>query len=179
MNRNKLILVVDYDREMRGMLSRLLELEGYDVAIAVDSTAALAQLEKHKPDLVLIDIVMPDSDGLHVLTLLRQRSKVPIIVVTARLEKGSICSALVLGADDYVGKPFHTRELLARIRAKLRRTWPKAAPSASIAPTVPGIEQRQQLSPAVIEEKHVIEELAGRIREPLTPSESIRKGGIK
>jgi DNA-binding response OmpR family regulator len=122
MKTNQSILVVDDDREILGILNRTLELEGYDVAIAADGRAALALLEEYRPDLVILDIIMPELDGFQVLNLIRQRSNIPVIMLTARCEITTLRDALALGADDYVRKPFRIRELLARIKAKLRRT---------------------------------------------------------
>ena len=127
MKRNQLILVVDDDQEILKMLNSILKLEGYDVALAADGKSAMALLEEHKPDLVILDIVMPELDGFQVLDLIRQRSDVPVIMLTARYEVTTLRDALVLGADDYVRKPFRTRVLLARIRAKLRRVELEAA----------------------------------------------------
>ena len=121
MNGHQLVLVVDDDREMLSMVSYILELEGYGVAVAANGRAALALLEECGPDLVILDIVMPELDGFQVLDLIRQRSNVPVIMLTARNEVTTLRDALALGADDYVRKPFRTRELLARIQAKLRR----------------------------------------------------------
>ena len=115
------IMVVDDDREMLRMLERTLELEGYDVTVAADGSSALALLDDCKPDLVILDIMMPSPDGYQVLDSMRQRSDAPVIMLTARREVASLDKALALGADDYVRKPFGKGELLARIRAKLRR----------------------------------------------------------
>ncbi len=138
MARKQLILAVDDDKEMLRMLSRILELEGYGVALAANGRAALTVLEEREPDLVILDIIMPGLDGFQVLKLIRQRSNVPVIMLTARCEVTSLRDAVVLGADDYVRKPFHTRELLARIRAKLRRAGAEIAPSLTL--TTLGIE---------------------------------------
>ena len=121
MKRQQSILVVDDDREILSMLNRILELEGYSVDIAADGRTALTLLEERRPDLVILDIVMPEFDGFQVLDLIRQRSNVPVIMLTARKEVTTLHAAVALGADDYVRKPFGTRELLARIQAKLRR----------------------------------------------------------
>ncbi len=121
MNRHQLVLVVDDDQEMLKMVSRTLELEGYGVAIAADGKSALVLLEERRPDLVILDIVMPGLDGFEVLDLIRQRSNVPVIMLTGRSEVATLRDALALGADDYVRKPFGRQELLARIQAKLRR----------------------------------------------------------
>jgi len=114
-------MVVDDGQEMLRVLKRTFELEGYSVGIATDGSSALALLGERSPDLVILDIMMPGLDGFEVLDLIRQRSNVPVIMLTARCEVTSLQKALVAGADDYVRKPFRTRELVARVRAKLRR----------------------------------------------------------
>ncbi len=121
MKKHPCILVVDDDQAILRLLKRTLEPEGFGVVIASNGRSALALLEEHKPDLVILDIMMPGLDGFQVLDLIRQRSNIPVIMLTARGEVTSLNEALGLGADDYVRKPFSTRELLARIRAKLRR----------------------------------------------------------
>ena len=135
MKTKQLILVADDDQEMLRMLNCILELEGYDVATAADGRQALALLEEYEPDLVLLDIIMPGLNGFQVLDLIRQRSNIPVIMLTARCEVTSLRDALALGADDYVRKPFRTRELLARIRAKLRRAEAEVTSSVSLMPT--------------------------------------------
>lgn len=121
MKKRPYIMVVDDDQEILRMLSCILELEGYSVTLATDGRAALALVEKRRPDLIILDIIMPELDGFQVLDLIRQHSNVPVIMLTGRYEVTMLHDALALGADDYVRKPFHTRELLARIQAKLRR----------------------------------------------------------
>ena len=118
------ILVVDDDHDVRQMLKRTLELEGYDVYTAASGNSALRSLTKRKPDLIMLDIIMPGLDGYQVLDLIRQRSDVPVIMVTGIHQEASLEKTLNIGADDYVTKPFYTKELLARIEAKLRRTKP-------------------------------------------------------
>jgi len=93
--------------------------------IAANGSSELALLEEWKPDLVILNIIMPGMDGFQVLDLIRQRSNIPVIMLTARREVTTLHDALALGADDYVRKPFATRELVARVRAKLRRTTPE------------------------------------------------------
>lgn len=119
--RRMLVLVVDDDIEILEMLSRTLELEGFDVATAADGRSALTILEDSGPDLVILDIIMPEIDGFQVLDITRRHSNVPIIMLTGKCDVDSLRDALELGADDYVKKPFRPRELLARVRAKLRR----------------------------------------------------------
>lgn len=121
MNDRQCIMVVDDDRDMLKLLDRTLELEGFDTATAADGDAALALLEEIGPDLVILDIMMPGLDGFQTLEQIRERSDIPVIMLTARYELKALERALRLGADDYVSKPFRIRPLLARIRAKLRR----------------------------------------------------------
>ena len=118
------ILVVDDDAAVRDSLRRALQLEAYDVALAVDGADALAQLDAGgEPDAVVLDVLMPNVDGLEVArTVRRGGRKVPILMVTARDEVSDRVAGLDAGADDYVVKPFALEELLARLRALLRRT---------------------------------------------------------
>ena len=116
-----LILVVDDEQDMLDLLKDLLWLEGFDVHGTRDSREAIALLEEWHPDLVLLDIVMSELDGFQVLDLIRERSNVPVVMVTGRCESPTLRKALSLGADDYVTKPFSAVELVARIKAKLRR----------------------------------------------------------
>ena len=115
------IMVVDDDLAILRLLKRTLEPEGYGVILADNGSSALDLLEDSRPDLVILDIMMPGLNGFQVLDLIRQRSGVPVIMLTARGEVTNLRNALSLGADDYVRKPFGKGELLARIRAKLRR----------------------------------------------------------
>jgi len=121
MKKRTRVMAVDDEQAILSLLKRTLEPEGYDVVVAADGRSALALLEKSEPDLVLLDIMMPGLDGFQVLDLIRQRSNVPVIMLTARLEATTVRDTLALGADDYVRKPFGKGELIARIRAKLRR----------------------------------------------------------
>jgi two-component system response regulator MprA len=117
------ILVVDDERAVRESLRRALELEGYTVELAIDGEAALARLAANgRPDAVLLDVLMPGVDGLEVCRRLRAAgSRVPVLMLTARAEVQSRVSGLDAGADDYLAKPFALEELLARLRALLRR----------------------------------------------------------
>jgi len=120
------ILVVDDERAVRESLRRALELEGYDVELAADGQQALDRLENESeqaPDAVLLDVLMPGLDGLEVCRRLRRTgSTLPILMLTARAEVENRVEGLDAGADDYVTKPFALEELLARLRALLRRT---------------------------------------------------------
>ena len=118
------ILVVDDERAVRESLRRALELEGYDVGLAVDGGDALEKLEAEaQPDAIILDVLMPGTDGLEVSrTLRRSGSRVPVLMLTARAEVGDRVAGLDAGADDYLTKPFALEELLARLRALLRRT---------------------------------------------------------
>ncbi|RKS85720.1 two-component system response regulator CpxR [Orbus hercynius] len=117
---NKKLLLVDDDLEITALLKELLELEGFTVEIAYNGAEALTKFN-HSIDLVLLDIMMPDTNGLSVLTQLRAKYTVPVILLTAKDNDLDKIIGLELGADDYIIKPFNDRELVARIRATLRR----------------------------------------------------------
>jgi two-component system, OmpR family, response regulator MprA len=118
------ILVVDDERAVRESLRRALELEGYEIELAGDGTEALYRLESSdEPDAMILDVLMPGVDGLEVCRRLRGTgSKLPVLMLTARTEVEDRVAGLDAGADDYVTKPFALEELLARVRALLRRT---------------------------------------------------------
>ncbi len=115
------VLVVDDDQELREMLVRYLRAEGFAVIEAADGDTALIRAEEADPDLVVLDVALPKVDGFEVLRRLRARSGVYVIMLTAKAEEVDRVVGLTLGADDYVTKPFSPRELVARIRAVLRR----------------------------------------------------------
>ncbi len=115
------ILVVDDQSSVRQLLSEYLTEQGYRVITATDGQNAIYQARHDPPDLILLDIMMPKMDGYQFLRQYRQERQTPIIVITAREEETDAVLGLDLGADDYVIKPFRMRELLARIRAVLRR----------------------------------------------------------
>jgi len=115
------ILVVDDEETVRSLLQRTLQEAGYDVIAAANGQEALDKLTQFDVSLVLLDIKMPGLDGFQVLEHIRQRSNIPVIMLTAIRDVHTVRDSLGLGADDYIGKPFKTRELLARIQAKLRR----------------------------------------------------------
>jgi two-component system response regulator VicR len=118
---NRKILVVEDDRQARETLVAALQNEGYEVTQAVDGEEALEKLGAETPDLVLLDLMLPRVDGIDVCKQARALSSVPIIMVTARDDEIDKVLGLEVGADDYVTKPYSTRELLARIRANMRR----------------------------------------------------------
>jgi two-component system, OmpR family, response regulator RegX3 len=121
MAESPLILVVDDEESYRDALSVALEREGFKVALAADGQEALDQFEETRPGLVLLDVMLPRISGVDVCRELRSRSRVPIIMVTARSAEIDAVVGLEVGADDYVSKPFRLRELIARVRAALRR----------------------------------------------------------
>ncbi|MCI2959604.1 response regulator transcription factor [Agromyces atrinae] len=115
------ILLVEDESALSEPLSFLLEREGYDVTVAEDGPSALAEFDRSGADLILLDLMLPGLPGTEVCREVRSRSNVPIIMLTAKDSEVDIVVGLELGADDYVTKPYSTRELLARIRAVLRR----------------------------------------------------------
>jgi len=118
----KLILIVDDDHELGEMLAVALEDEGYRVALATSGREGLRQFYALKPALVVLDIMMPHLDGWEVCRRIRELSDTPILVLSARVAEDDVTRGLYLGADDYVTKPFHISEFLARVKAVLRRS---------------------------------------------------------
>ncbi len=119
------ILVVDDEPMVREVVVAYLEREGYQVDEASTGGAALKHIEESPPDLVVLDVMLPEVDGFSVLTELRKAGNIPVILLTARTEEPDRVLGLELGADDYVVKPFSPRELVARVRSVLRRTAPE------------------------------------------------------
>lgn len=115
------ILVVEDEESFSDPLSYVLQKEGYDVAVAATGPEALAEFDRHGADLVLLDLMLPGLSGIDVCRALRQRSSVPVIMLTAKDSEVDKVVGLEIGADDYVTKPYSGRELLARIKAVLRR----------------------------------------------------------
>jgi DNA-binding response OmpR family regulator len=126
------VLVVDDEPMVREILQRYLELEGFEVAVAEDGEAAMASFSQSRPDLVVLDLMLPRIDGLEVLRRMRVDGATPVIMLTARGEETDRVVGLELGADDYVTKPFSPREVIARVRAVLRRTDPSATTAAML-----------------------------------------------
>jgi len=140
------ILVVEDEPEMRMLLSDNLTDEGYHVIAVEDAESALAQIARHRPALILLDVMLPRMTGFELLHHLRAHElHTPVIVLTARAEESDRIIGLDLGADDYVTKPFSLRELFARVRAQLRRDdWDHAAPGEfRIGDTIVNVRNRQ------------------------------------
>lgn len=116
------ILIIDAEKPAVELLSRLLQERGFEVYDASDAQSGLRMAYKHQPDLVLLEVVLPDRDGWDICRQLRDLSDMPIIFVSARAGKDDVVKGLEVGADDYIAKPFDNDELIARIRARLRRT---------------------------------------------------------
>ncbi len=131
------ILVVDDEPTLRDTIAYNLRREGFDVLLAADGVEALALARGQRPDLLVLDIMLPGIDGLQVLRTLRAESTVPILLLSARGDEFDRVLGLELGADDYLPKPFAMRELIARVRAGVRRAR-MAAPEASPAPEPTG-----------------------------------------
>ncbi len=154
------VLVVEDEESISEALSFLLSREGYEVSVAGDGTAALEQFERSGADLVLLDLMLPGLSGTEVFKALRRHSSVPVIMVTAKDSEVDKVVGLELGADDYVTKPYSSRELLARVRAVLRR---RQEPTDS------------DLSPGVLEagrvrmdvDRHVVTVAGQAVRLPL------------
>ncbi|MEY3725628.1 MAG: hypothetical protein RI971_205, partial [Chloroflexota bacterium] len=123
------ILLVEDERPLREVLAEALSAEGFTVEQAATGAAGLAAFRARTPDLVLLDLMLPEMSGIEVCRAIRTNSSVPIIMVTAKASETDRIAGLNLGADDYVTKPFSSRELSARIRAVLRRGGVTPAPS--------------------------------------------------
>ncbi|MEA3440494.1 MAG: response regulator transcription factor [Chloroflexota bacterium] len=120
--RDRRILVVDDEERMVRFIRLNLEYDGFQVIEAFNGAQAIEQVRSNLPDLVLLDVMMPDIDGFEVLRIIREVSSVPVIMLTAKSEEDDRVRGLELGADDYITKPFSPRELVSRVRAVLRRT---------------------------------------------------------
>lgn len=122
---DRTVLVVDDDRKIVDLVSLYLKKEGYRVLVAYDGQEALDVARRKQPDLIVLDLLLPEIDGIDVCRILRSESWVPIIMLTARSTDEDKIQGLQLGADDYVTKPFNPRELVARVRTVLRRVAPE------------------------------------------------------
>lgn len=121
------VLVVDDDTALADMIGIMLESEGYQPSFCVDGAQAMTMFRKVSPDLVLLDLMLPGVDGVEICRQIRVESDVPVIMLTARTETEDVVAGLEAGADDYVTKPFRSKELLARVRTRLRRVVDPAA----------------------------------------------------
>ena len=127
------VLVVDDEPIVREVVVRYLAREGHRTLEAADGEAARSMIERTDPDLVVLDVMLPGTDGLELCRWIRRRSELPVIMLTARGEEADRIVGLELGADDYVTKPFSPRELAARVRSVLRRSALAALPAANLA----------------------------------------------
>lgn len=144
------ILVVDDNKEIVYSISELLKYEGYQIVKAYDGMEALKALETNQIDLILLDVMMPKLNGLSALMKLRENYRIPVIILSAKTEESDKVSGLVLGADDYVEKPYNPAELIARVKAHLRRyhAWGGAAPKTDSDTLVNGglvLDKKQRL----------------------------------
>ena len=156
------ILVVDDDKEIVRLVRAYMQQAGYQVLVAYDGETALHCIRREQPDLVVLDLMLPDRDGWDVTRIVRSDpdlAATPIVMLTARIEDNDKIVGLELGADDYVAKPFNPRELVARVRAVLRRAHGELAPSRQI-----------QCGPLVLDIDAHETRLHGRLLE-LTPTE--------
>lgn len=116
------VLIVEDEKSICNFISTILDANGYDVLIANTAKNAIAMISSHCPNLIILDLGLPDADGITVLKFVREWSQIPVIIVSARSHEKDKVEALDLGADDYITKPFGTSELLARIRTAIRHT---------------------------------------------------------
>ncbi|MFF5175348.1 response regulator [Micromonospora sp. NPDC000089] len=153
------VLVVEDEESFSDALSYMLRKEGFEVSVAATGTSALTEFDRTGADIVLLDLMLPEMSGTEVCRQLRQRSQVPIIMVTARDSEIDKVVGLEIGADDYVTKPYSPRELVARIRAVLRRQSPEVTESG--APTLAAGPVRMDI------ERHVVTVDGGAVQLPL------------
>ena len=162
------ILIVDDNREIVDSLGKLLKLEGYFILTAYDGMEALEVLEKNPVDLILLDVMMPRLNGLSALMKIRENHKSPCIILSAKTEESDKVSGLILGADDYISKPYNAAELIARVKAQLRRyhMWGGGSPKSDEDKVVNGglvLDRRQKN--VIVEYKilKLLMENAGRV----------------
>lgn len=143
---NPRILVVDDDVALAEMIGIVLRTEGFDTEFSVDGTSALEDVQRVNPDLILLDLMLPGIDGIEVCTRVRADSGVPIIMLTAKSDPTDVVKGLESGADDYIAKPFNPKELVARIRARLRpapESGPETLTVGNVTIDVAGHEVRR------------------------------------
>jgi len=131
MTQKKIILVVDDEVKITEVVKSYLENSGYHTACAYDGKQAMSLFEKLSPVLVILDLMLPDMTGEDICKAIRKKSRVPIIMLTAKVEDADIINGLEIGADDYLTKPFSPKQLVARVEAVLRRVSSEAIPLAS------------------------------------------------
>ena len=180
------ILVVDDDKEIVRLVQAYMEQAGYQVLVAYDGETALHCVRREHPDLVVLDLMLPDRDGWDVTRIVRSDpclAATPIVMLTARIEDNDKIVGLELGADDYVAKPFNPRELVARVRAVLRRAHGDLAPSRVIqaGPLVLDLDAHEvRLDDKPVEltrtEFGLLQALAEHPDRPLTRLEMIERG---
>lgn len=136
-NRKEMLLIVDDDLRLQELLTEYLGEQGYATSAVGSGEAMDRWLEEHRPDLIILDLMLPGEDGLSLARRIRQRDTIPIIILSARGEELDRIIGLEVGADDYLAKPFNPRELLARIRAVLRRGSQLAATESSATNNTP------------------------------------------
>ena len=177
---NATILVVDDDPAISEMLSIILESEGFNIVAVMDGAEAVSTAERVQPDLILLDLMLPGMNGIDICRTIRQTSSVPIVMLTAKTDTVDVVLGLESGADDYVNKPFKPKELVARIRARLRRTEDNPAEVIEIGDLtvdVPGHVvtrggEEIQLTPL---EFDLLLELASKPRQVFTREELLEK----
>jgi len=148
------LLMIDDDEELVDLMRDYLSSQGFDFHVALDGEAGLEALERVVPDLVILDVMLPGQDGFEICKGIRRKSRVPILMLTARGDELDRIVGLELGADDYLAKPFNPRELVARIKAILRRIA-EPPPSQQI--------RRRQIGPLVIDEGTRTVTLSGEV----------------
>ncbi|PRQ10811.1 DNA-binding response regulator [Corynebacterium sp. 13CS0277] len=174
------ILVVDDDPAISEMLSLVLQAEGFDTVVVADGAEAVDVAARVNPDLILLDLMLPGMNGIDVCRAIRTRSSVPIVMLTAKTDTVDVVLGLESGADDYVNKPFKPKELVARIRARLRRTddpLPDRLSIGDLEINVSGHSVRRggqdiQLTPLEFE---LLLELARKPQQVLTREELLEK----
>ncbi|OON98663.1 MAG: DNA-binding response regulator [Epulopiscium sp. Nele67-Bin004] len=153
------VVVVEDEKAISDIIKYNLEKEGYEVQVAYDGVSGLELIEETNPDIILLDIMMPKMDGLQVCKKVRQTKNMPIIMLTAKAEEIDKVVGLELGADDYITKPFGMRELIARVKANLRR----------------GVQENVEVSPQVSNENTLVE---GGLTINLEKYEVVKRGKV-
>jgi two-component system, OmpR family, phosphate regulon response regulator OmpR len=153
------VLIIDDDEKLRKLLKEYLEGNGFETILLADGSTVMTTLEKELPDIVILDIMLPGKDGLEVLKEIKMAHSIPIIMLTAKGDDTDRIVGLELGADDYMPKPFNPRELLARIRAVLRRAVPedshKAGTKGDILLKAGGLTLNRAKQTVLVEDKEM------------------------